>query len=188
MAEDVSAFIKDHGLTDTTIIGHSMGAKTAMTLALRSPDAVANIVAVDNAPVDAALRNDFAHYIRGMEKIQSAGITRQAEADQILQKYEESLPIRQFLLGNLYRPPGGNFSSSASHSTFSHDPGERRFQKPALFVRGTKSTYVPDDVLPAIGQFFPLFRVADIDAGHWLISEQPEAFRQAVVDFLRDVE
>ncbi len=60
-----------------------------MTLALRSPDAVANIVAVDNAPVDAALRNDFAHYIRGMEKIQSAGITRQAEADQILQKYEE---------------------------------------------------------------------------------------------------
>ncbi|KAK4078521.1 hypothetical protein Purlil1_11919 [Purpureocillium lilacinum] len=200
MAEDVSAFIKDHGLTDTTIIGHSMGAKTAMTLALRSPDAVANIVAVDNAPVDAALRNDFAHYIRGMEKIQSAGITRQAEADQILQKYEESLPIRQFLLGNLYRPPGEQFQQfripldilarSLGHlGDFPYkDPGERRFQKPALFVRGTKSTYVPDDVLPAIGQFFPLFRVADIDAGHWLISEQPEAFRQAVVDFLRDVE
>ncbi|UNI24483.1 hypothetical protein JDV02_010224 [Purpureocillium takamizusanense] len=200
MADDVSAFIEDHGLTDTTIIGHSMGAKTAMTLALRSPNAVANIVAVDNAPVDAALRNDFSHYIRGMEKIQTAGVTRQAQADQILQKYEESLPIRQFLLGNLYRPPGEQAQQfriplSILARSLGHlgdfpfkDPRERRFEKPALFIRGTKSTYVPDDVLPVTGQFFPLFRVADIDAGHWLISEQPEAFRQVVVDFLRDTE
>ena len=57
-------------------------------------------------------------------------------------------------------------------------PEERRFDKPALFVRGTKSRYVADDVLPAIGQFFPMFRLVDIEAGHWLISEQPEAFRQ----------
>lgn len=55
---------------------------------------------------------------------------------------------------------------------------ERRFKKPALFVRGTKSRYVADDVLPAIGEFFPRFRLVDIDAGHWLISEQPDAFRQ----------
>jgi len=45
-------------------------------------------------------------------------------------------------------------------------------------VRGTQSKYVPDEALPIIGQFFPRFELADVNAGHWLISEQPEAFRQ----------
>lgn len=58
------------------------------------------------------------------------------------------------------------------------DPSKARFEKPALFVRGTKSKYVPDEVLPVVGEFFPRFEVADIEAGHWLISENPEAFRQ----------
>lgn len=58
------------------------------------------------------------------------------------------------------------------------DPGKVRFEKPALFIRGTKSKYVPDEVLPAVGEFFPRFEVADVEAGHWLISENPEAFRQ----------
>lgn len=58
------------------------------------------------------------------------------------------------------------------------DPGKARFEKPALFVRGTKSKYVPDEVLPAVGEFFPRFEVVDVEAGHWLISENPEAFRQ----------
>lgn len=58
------------------------------------------------------------------------------------------------------------------------DPSRARFEKPALFVRGTKSKYVPDEVLPAVGEFFPRFEVADVEAGHWLISEDPEAFRQ----------
>jgi pimeloyl-ACP methyl ester carboxylesterase len=53
-----------------------------------------------------------------------------------------------------------------------------RFEKPALFVRGTKSKYVPDEVIPLIGQFFPRFRMVDIDAGHWVIAEQPDAFRK----------
>lgn len=102
----------------------------------------------------------------------------------------QSLPIRQFLLGNLFREPGekvqkfrvpldilGRSLGNLGDFPFK-DPNAVRFEKPALFVRGTQSKYVPDDVLPLIGQFFPRFRLADIDAGHWLISEQPEAFRK----------
>lgn len=62
------------------------------------------------------------------------------------------------------------------------DPAEVRFLKPALFVRGTKSKYVPDEVIPLIGQFFPMFELVDIEAGHWVISENPEAFRQGERD------
>ncbi|KAH7152548.1 hypothetical protein B0J13DRAFT_594346 [Dactylonectria estremocensis] len=190
MAQDVADFIQDHGLTETTLIGHSMGAKTSMTLALRSPELVSDIVAVDNAPVDVTLSRDFAEYIRSMKKIQDANITRQAEADAILSEYEKSLPIRQFLLGNLHRPAGEKTQkfripldiigrSLDNLGDFPYkDPNEIRFEKPALFVRGTKSKYVPDELLPLIGQFFPRFRMVDVDAGHWLISEQPEAFRR----------
>jgi pimeloyl-ACP methyl ester carboxylesterase len=181
-----------------------------MTLALRSPDLVDNIVAVDNAPIDAALLGDFAKYVQGMKRIEEAGVTRQAEADKILEEYEkvsmsqsaasqvlktyglQSLTIRQFLLGNLYRQGGektqrfkfdlnilGVALGNLGDFPFK-DPDEVRFEKPALFVRGTQSPYVPDEALPIIGRFFPRFELADIDAGHWVISEQPEAFRRGM--------
>lgn len=60
-----------------------------MTLALKSPELIADIVSVDNAPIDAMLNKDFANYIRGMKDIQNANVTRQSEADQILEKYEK---------------------------------------------------------------------------------------------------
>lgn len=103
----------------------------------------------------------------------------------------QSLPIIHFLLGNLYRPEAGKprlmfrvpldiIGRSLNHmGDFPYnDPTKVRFEKPALFIRGTQSKYVPDEVLPTIGQFFPKFRMADIDAGHWVISEKPEEFRQ----------
>ncbi|KAK3903344.1 Alpha/Beta hydrolase protein [Staphylotrichum tortipilum] len=201
MAADVADFIRQHGLKEPTLIGHSMGAKTAMALALHEPDLIANLISVDNAPVDARIDSDFGRYIQGMKKIDEAGITRQAEADKILEPYEKSLVIRQFLLGNLHRPadgtntqkfrvPLGTLGKSLDHlGDFPFkDPTAVRFLKPALFIRGTKSKYVPDEVIPLIGQFFPMFEMVDAEAGHWVISENPEAFRQAVLRFLEPKE
>jgi len=162
-----------------------------MALALSSPSLIDNIVSVDNAPVDARLGSDFGRYIQGMKKIDDSGVTRQAEADKILETYEKSLTIRQFLLGNLHRPdPQSNVQKfkvplSIIAKSLDHlgdfpfrNPQDVRFLKPTLFVRGTKSKYVPDEVIPVIGQFFPKFELVDVEAGHWLISENPEAFRQ----------
>ncbi|KAG6071093.1 hypothetical protein E4U30_008066 [Claviceps sp. LM220 group G6] len=198
MAEDVSAFIQDQNLNNATLIGHSMGAKTAMALALRSPELISSIIAVDNAPLDMALNNDFTKYIKAMKEIQDANVTRSNEADKILQNYEKSLPIRQFLLGNLYAPAEGDarkfripldILGKSLHKLGDFPfkrPQDYRFEKPSLFVRGTKSNYITDDAIPAIGDFFPCFRLVDVDAGHWLISENPEAFRQAVTNFLQN--
>ncbi|KAI1863724.1 hypothetical protein JX265_003860 [Neoarthrinium moseri] len=196
MADDVAEFVAKHRLQAPTLIGHSMGAKTAMVLALAEPDLVNDIVAVDNAPLDAALGSDFAKYIRGMRRIEAAGVTKQSEADKILQEYESELPIRQFLLGNLHRPKGETVQrfkvpletlakelDNMGDFPFK-DPEKVRFEKPALFVRGTKSKYVPDEVIPLIGRFFPRFSMVDVDAGHWVISEKPEAFLKAVIEFL----
>lgn len=66
------------------------------------------------------------------------------------------------------------------------DPDAARYDGPTLFIRGTKSHYVADDVLPLIGRFFPKFELRDIESGHWVISEKPEPFRQgklAILEF-----
>jgi len=57
------------------------------------------------------------------------------------------------------------------------NPDEARYEKPTLIIRGTKSPYVADEALPIIGRFFPRFELVDIEAGHWVTSENPEAFR-----------
>jgi pimeloyl-ACP methyl ester carboxylesterase len=166
------------------------GAKTAMALALQEPDLIANMIAVDNAPVDVRLSSEFPRYVQGMKKIEEANVTRLKDADEILEPYEKSLTIRQFLLGNLHRPEGtktqkfrvplhilGKALDHMGDFPFK-DPSEARFVKPSLFIRGTLSTYVPDEVIPLIGQFFPMFELVDVEAGHWVISEKPEEFRQ----------
>ena len=165
-----------------------MGAKAVMTMALRNPDCCANIIPVDNAPVDAALSSDFPKYAEGMQHVEKSQPKSQREADKLMEPYAKDLPVRQFLLTNLMRgEPGAplKFRIPVSILTKALDnmadfpftnPDETSFSKRALFIRGTKSHYVSDETLPIIGRFFPRFELVDIDCGHWVISEKPEEF------------
>lgn len=188
LAEDVEHFLRKHNLHDATLIGHSMGAKTIMTMALRDPECCDNIVAVDNAPVDAALASDFPRFIEGMRKVEEAKPMSQKQADQILEPYARELAVRQFLLTNLIRPEPseplrfripvrilGDSLDNMADFPFT-DPDQARFSKRSLFIRGTRSHYVADETLPIIGRFFPRFELVDVEAGHWVISENPDAF------------
>jgi pimeloyl-ACP methyl ester carboxylesterase len=184
LAEDVEGFLQKQNIKDSTLIGHSMGAKTAMAVALRKKTPIGSLISVDNAPVDAALHSGFAKYTKAMKRIEEAQLKKQSEADAILKEYEESMPVRQFLLTNLARGPDGTMkwripikylSDSLNNMA---DPDEARWEGPALFVRGTKSHYVADEMLPTIGRFFPRFQLRDVDCGHWVISEKPEDFRK----------
>ncbi|EMD67680.1 hypothetical protein COCSADRAFT_291911 [Bipolaris sorokiniana ND90Pr] len=200
LAEDVEAFLEKHELKNPTLIGHSMGAKTIMAMALRNPDCCANIIPVDNAPVDAALSSDFPKYAEGMQAVEKAQPKSQKEADKVMEPYAKDLAVRQFLLSNLVRgAPGEPLKfripvriltkalNNMADFPFTN-PDEVSFHKPALFIRGTKSHYVSDETLPIIGRFFPRFELVDIDAGHWVTSEKPEQFINAVVEFLQEKE
>ena len=102
----------------------------------------------------------------------------------------QAQPIRQFLLTNLVRSSFGDhlrlriplqtiaLSLDKMGDFPFKDPDEAHYHGQTLIVRGTKSRYVADDVLPLVGRFFPTFKLIDIDSGHWVISEKPEAFRQ----------
>jgi hypothetical protein len=113
-----------------------------------------------------------------MRRIEDADVKKQAEADKILQEHEKNIAIRQFLLTNLtrdaetstmkFRIPVRILANALDNlGSFPYHPDKVRFEKPALFVRGTQSHYIPDEVIPTIGRFFPLFRLKDIDSGHW---------------------
>lgn len=89
----------------TLLGGRNRGAKTAMTVALRSPELISSFVAVDNAPVSATLGSQFTKYVKGMQEIERANVTKQSDADRILQQYEEvpipipSIPLLPLLFG-----------------------------------------------------------------------------------------
>lgn len=201
MAGDVEAFLAAQGLDDgrVTLLGHSMGAKTAMAVALRQPTLVDRLIVVDNAPIEATLESRFGTYVQAMRRIEEAQVHKQSDADRILTEYEKDIGVRQFLLTNLTRPPGGGAykfrvplrtlgNALDRMGSFPYHPDKIRYERPALFIRGTKSRYVPDEVIPIIGRFFPCFRMKDIDAGHWVISEKPHEFKDAVVEFMNDVD
>lgn len=87
LARDITNFLDKHSLTSPTLIGHSMGAKAAMCVALEHPKYIRNLVPVDNAPVDANFKSDFGQYLQGMRDVARARPKRQSEADELLKPY-----------------------------------------------------------------------------------------------------
>ncbi len=82
MAEDVAGFIAEQGLTDPIVMGHSMGGKVAMQLALSDPDSVKALIVVDIAPV--TYGHDMLDYIAAMEAMDLSGEMRRAELEEEL--------------------------------------------------------------------------------------------------------
>jgi len=208
MARDVESFLSAQKITSPTLIGHSMGAKVAMTLALRQPSKYSALIPVDNAPVDAALKSDFGTYVNAMKEIDDLRprVMRQSQADDTLAKYEADVSIRQFLLTNLvktpvesqtggkekelrFRIPLGTLAKALPNmADFPFkDPDMYEYKGPTLIVRGTKSHYVADETVPVIGRFFPRFEMLDVDAGHWVMSEKFEEFRRGVGEWVERV-
>lgn len=204
LAADVEKFIDDAKFPQKPILlGHSMGAKTVMAIALRRPDIPSMVVSVDSAPVDLShgSKSVFSKYVDQL--IQALEVKKYSsikDVDKELAKVEPSKEIRQFLLTNVNRgsPSKDTICTSkiplhivgkaivaGNIASWPFDHNVRRWSKgPVLFIRGTESKYVPDDIIPDIGNYFPKFEVKDVKAGHWLISEKPDDFCEILIDFI----
>ncbi|KAI5998793.1 alpha beta-hydrolase [Pisolithus albus] len=181
MAADVLGFMQKLTLSNVSLLGHSMGGKVAMTLALHPEtpaDMLTKVVVSDIAPVRAKISEDTILHIKGMETIESTGTTTRKEADEILRGYEKDPLVRAFLLTNL----DANSRSAALRfkipidilkegrpdvESFPWAPGERSFHGHTLFVKGTKSEYINRDNIPIIQEFFPSATIRELDTGHW---------------------
>ena len=192
MADDVAEFIADSGLERPCLIGHSMGGKVAMTLALGQEIALGALVVVDIAPV--SYDSGFAHYVEALSAIDLASVERRADADAALAGAVTDPVLRAFLLQNLIARDGIyawriNLSAIgaglAGLSEFSVAGPAAAFTGPTLFIAGGLSGDVTPKHHGTIHKLFPRAEISVLDgAGHWPHAEQPDKFVALVEPFL----
>jgi pimeloyl-ACP methyl ester carboxylesterase len=183
------------------LVGHSMGGKAAMVLALRHPELVERLCVVDVAPVAYRHRGEFAGYVEAMQGIDLGSLSRRSEADEALAAAVPDPVVRGFLLQNLRRETSEDGQESwrwqvnlevlgAHLDELGSWPEEELegltpYDGPVLWMRGEHSGYVRDEHAEAMNALFPRNRRITIkNAGHWLHSEQPQVFVEVLRRFL----
>lgn len=192
MADDVAALLQSLNLTNCNMLGHSMGGKVAMTLAVKHPRLLDRLVVADIAPV-----SYFHHYDDLIEPILALPldtIESRSQADQLLRQNIPEDQLRAFLLQNLVRESDGwrwrvNWRAIQRDmeflTGFGDLPEDWRIDLPTLFIRGARSDYIGDAEIEVINRHFRRADFATIeDAGHWLHAEKPEIFARHVLEFL----
>lgn len=192
MAEDVCAAMAARGHRRFAVIGHSMGGKAAMTLALSEPEAVERLIVADIAPV--ALPAPFLGHVRAMRALDLNVVTRRRDADAALAAAIPDPAERGFLLQSLVfadGTPRWQLNLAALEAAlpaiggFPEFPSGTRYDGPTLFIAGGKLSALPADAEPAIRALFPRAIIERIaNAGHWVHAEQPAAFLTLVEPFL----
>ena len=189
MADEVAALLAEEG--PAAVVGHSMGGKVAMLLALRHPECVERLCVVDISPVDYRRTAVFEGFVAAMRAMDLAAIHTRQQAEDALAPAVPDPAVRSFLLQNLRRDGDGwrwqmNLDVlGASLGLLSGWPESavvRPYDGPVLWIAGADSDYVRPEYDAAMGRLFPRKRLVTIKgAGHWVHSEQPEVF----VDVLR---
>ncbi len=195
MAQDVARFVASRRLGPVEVIGHSMGGKVAMCLALAEPALVRCLIVVDIAPV-AYGRAFAAPYAEAMLAIDLARHETRRAVDRELARSLPDPVLRGFLMTNLVRAGGAgggglrwgvNLEAIVRNGDALMDFPETaaRYGGPALFIGGARSDYLGADTEAAVSRYFPAAGIARIaEAGHWVHAEAPEAFLGAVAAFL----
>lgn len=198
LAEDILHFCESKSLSKISLLGHSLGGKVVMALALNPglpKDMLSHLVVVDISPAVGPISPEFRNYIGAMKEINEAKVQTKKQGEEILKKYEQDPSVRAFLLHNLVAPSKGEplqFRIPLSIiengidgiGDFPHTPGEQIWHGPTLFVKGAKSKYINRRNVPVMEQYFPNMKLETLDAGHWVHAERPQEFVDLVSKFI----
>ena len=191
MAADIVELMDDLGLASVTLIGHSLGGKVAMQVALNNPERVSELVVIDIAPVTYDARQDAA--LDALNLLAENHITSRRDADSLISKHIVEAPVRAFLLKNLARNPEGEFRLKLNlasinqnyASTLVSAPTGQAFGGPTLFLKGEHSAYIQEKHRPVMQQLFPHSQVEVVaDTAHWLHAEKPETVNALIRAFI----
>lgn len=191
MTEDLAALLDDQGIDEAALVGHSMGGKAAMWLALTRPERVQALIVADIAP--AAYEHRFDGIARALDSLDLDGLGNRKEADTQLARILTDPGLRGYLLQNLVRSGDAwrwrpNLPALTRHIGDIQgfpDTTDRQYPGPACFIYGANSDYVTAKQLPGIRALFPLARLRSVPgAGHWVYADRPEAFLSALQGFL----
>ena len=194
MAEDVARFFVENELENVVLLGHSMGGKTAMQLALQFPDRIAALIVVDIAPVC----YDHLHkQLKLIEAMQELHIAVEMSRSEIEKKLALKIPEKRllsFLMTNLNRQ-NGQFQcrigleqiAAGMQELLNYPELKSVFKGPVQFIGGENSAYLKFEYHALIRKYFPESRITMLEnCGHWLHVEQPAAFQKTVNEFLQD--
>ncbi len=193
MADDVRQYITRHGLLQPAVMGHSMGGKTAMALALAYPGLVERLIVVDIAP--RAYNDSLSSYAQAMRSIDLMSAASRGEVQRRLQALLPDASVAPFLVQNLV-PRNDHFdwrinlaAITAAMPDLCGFPAElltKRFAGPCTAIAGALSDYVPSGDGAPFAPMFPDIAVTVIDgASHWVHADQPGKFVDAVLQALR---
>lgn len=197
LAQAVIGFLDEQGLENPVVLGHSMGGKTAMTLALTVPERVGALAIVDIAPVVYNSEDrEHADYIDAMQGVDTTRYTRRAEVEAALMDKIGNESIRKFLMQNLVtdEATGGlrwqiNLDGLKASLPFLMDFPAGQTAPPyrgsSHFIVGGASNYVRAKSEPEIARLFPRALIDRLPgAGHWPHAEVPGVFLEKLGEFL----
>ncbi|AVJ57330.1 alpha/beta hydrolase [Idiomarina sp. OT37-5b] len=189
MAADVIATCDSLGIDDFAVVGHSMGGKIAMQLAMDYPQRVTRAVFADIAPAQYDGTHD--DILTALKNLDLSQINSRSDADSELANTVKNKGVRQFLLKNLRKSDDGyswrlNIDALiANYTTLAGNVSEGHYAGPVLFIKGGDSNYLTEAHRDQINQRFDDVEVKVIEGtGHWLHAEKPRIFNRLVREFL----
>jgi len=195
MADLIVAWMDCERLEKAHFLGHSLGGKVAMEIALRYPERVKQLIVADIAPVAYERRHD--DVLAGFATVDLGVIQSRKDADTAMAQYVPNIAVRSFLLKNLEQVDGRwqwrihleglskNYDQLIAGNSTQFPP----CHAPTLFIKGEKSSYILPEHKEAILALFPHASVKVIaDTEHWLHAEKPDVFAGIVRRFLQNDE
>lgn len=187
MANDLAEVITANG-APVDVIGHSMGGKASMVLALTQPTLLRRLIVADIAPV--AYTHTQLGFIKSMRELDLSQIEKRSDADRMLATDVTDAGVRAFLLqsldikGKRWRL-NLDVLEAEMPKIMDFPKFEQQFDGASLFLSGGTSDYVLPEYRPAIKALFPKARFARIPGvGHWLHAEKPREFTETAQAFL----
>ena len=190
MADDIARLLDDLEIDRPNVIGHSMGGKAAMQLALNAPDRVDKLIVVDIAPRQYPRHHD--DIFAALSRIELTTLSSRSQADEQLKSDIPEIAVRTFLLKNLQRVDDGfawKMNLSVLCSDYEHIAAavtaNNAFEGQTLFIKGGNSDYLQREDQALITKLFPNAHAKAIqNAGHWPHVEKADVFHKVVIDFL----
>jgi esterase len=190
IAADIRETMQELGVERAAVMGHSMGGKAAMQLAMNHPAMVSQLCVADIAPV--MYPPHHRNVLAGLTAILKTTISSRRQANALLADYVEDAATRGFLLKSLARVDEQGYAwrfnvaaIEACYDAIAAAPVGPTFTGPTLFIKGGESDYIKTAHSEAILELFPAatFKVIAA-AGHWLHAEKPVAFNRLLGRFL----
>ena len=182
MADDLVEVINSLNIKPN-VIGHSMGGKAAMVLALKRPNLVRNLIIADIAPVK--YEHDQSQFIEAMQKVDLSKVEKRSDATLALSKFVEDKSLQNFFTQSLdIKAKRWKINLKVLRSEMSEILSfpkiESEFSGHSLFLKGEKSDYIKSEHRKLIKSLFTKARFATFkEAGHWLHAEKPREFESA---------